>query len=63
MESLFEEFQQQYNAGLSGGAALSRENARTVYDWLELSKNQRTKKAERECLEKAKEVAPKTWMC
>ena len=59
MESLLQEFQQQYNAGLSGRAALSRENARTVYDWLELSENQKTKKAERECLEKAKEVAPK----
>ena len=59
LEKLFQEFMEQYNAGLDDAPPLSKENAKSVYDWLELSEQQNTKKAQRECLEKAKELEPK----
>lgn len=59
LEKLFQEFMEQYNAGLDDAPSLSKENAKSVYDWLELSEQQNTKKAQRECLEKAKELEPK----
>lgn len=59
LEKLFQEFMEQYNAGLDDAPPLPKENAKSVYDWLELSEQQHTKKAQRECLEKAKELEPK----
>lgn len=59
LEKLFQEFMEQYNAGLDDAPPLSKETAKSVYDWLELSEQQHTKKAQRECLEKAKELEPK----
>ena len=59
LEKLFQEFMEQYNAGLDDAPPLSKETAKSVYDWLELSEQQNTKKAQRECLEKAKELEPK----
>lgn len=59
LEKLFQEFMEQYNASLDDAPSLSKENAKSVYDWLELSEQQNTKKAQRECLEKAKELEPK----
>lgn len=59
LEKLFQEFMEQYNASLDDAPPLSKENAKSVYDWLELSEQQNTKKAQRECLEKAKELEPK----
>jgi acyl carrier protein phosphodiesterase len=44
---------------LDDAPPLSKETAKSVYDWLELSEQQHTKKAQRECLEKAKELEPK----
>lgn len=63
MEALFKEFQEQFNAkafhdDLAEALPLTRETAKTVYDWLELAEQQKTKKAKRECLEKAKELDP-----
>ncbi|WP_297863504.1 hypothetical protein [uncultured Acidaminococcus sp.] len=59
LEKLFQEFMEQYNASLDEAPSLSKETAKSVYDWLELSEQQHTKKAQRECLEKAKELEPK----
>ncbi|WP_455788611.1 hypothetical protein [Acidaminococcus fermentans] len=50
------EFMEQYNVSLDDAPPLSKGNAKSVYDWLELSEQQHTKKAQRECLEKAKEL-------
>lgn len=52
------EFMEQYNVSLDDAPPLSKEDAKTVYDWLELSEQQHIKKAQRECLGKAKELDP-----
>ena len=58
LEALLKEFMEQYNVSLDDAPPLSKGNAKSVYDWLELSEQQHTKKAQRECLEKAKELDP-----
>lgn len=59
LQALLQEFMEKYNASLDAAPPLSRETAKTVYDWLELAEQQKTKKARRECLEKAKALDPK----
>ena len=59
LEALLQEFMEKYNISLDDAPPLSRETAKTVYDWLELSGQQKTKKARRECLEKAKALDPR----
>lgn len=59
LQALLQEFMEKYNISLDDAPPLSRESAKTVYDWLELSGQQKTKKARRECLEKAKALDPR----
>lgn len=37
LEALLQEFMEKYNISLDDAPPLSRETAKTVYDWLELS--------------------------
>lgn len=59
LQALLQEFMEKYNISLDDAPPLSRETAKTVYDWLELAEQQKTKKARRECLEKAKALDPR----
>lgn len=59
LEALLQEFMEKYNISLDDAPPLSRETAKTVYDWLELAEQQKTKKARQECLEKAKALDPR----
>ena len=59
LEALLQEFMEQYNISLDDAPPLPRETAKNVCAWLELSGQQKTKKAQRECLEKARELEPK----
>ena len=63
LEKLFQEFMEQYNAGLDDAPPLSKETAKSVYDWLELSVQQHTKRPSGNVWKKPKNWNPRIWMC
>lgn len=61
VEDLINEYMQKYQDIQTSRppVEVTPENARNVYDWLELAENARTQKQERQYLEKARQLEPK----
>lgn len=61
VEALINEYMQQFQDlhNSQPRVVVTPENARDVYDWLELAENARTKKEERQYLENARKLEPK----